>query len=252
MSRPLEFVDTHLHLEELADLDGTLEAAAEAGVTRLITMGTDLDSSRGAVSMAQRGAGIFAAIGHHGATTEEPDFGGLEELALDPRVVAVGEVGIDGPFTATSLERQAEWFDEACALARRHRLPVCVHVRDSASQVIEVLQGHPGLTGVIHYFSLDRAWAERFRDLGLHLSFAGLTTRAQQHELREVASSCPAERLVLETDSPFGTPRGRRGPNQPAYLLDTARLIAELRGISLEELSDLQLANVRLLFPNLV
>lgn len=252
MTGPLEFVDTHLHLEELADPEEAIRAAAAAGVTRLITMGTDLASSRGAIALAGRNPGVFAAVGHHGATTEAPDFGALEALATEPRVVAIGEVGIDGPFTETPLARQAQWFDGACGLALRHGLPVCVHVRDSAAEVAEVIAGHPGLTGVIHYFSLDRHWADRFLELGFHLSFAGLTTRAQRQELREVARSCPAERLLLETDSPFGTPRGRQGPNQPAYLLDTAALVAELRGISLRELAELELANVGLLFPNCV
>ena len=247
----LQFVDTHLHLEEVADPGEAILAAAAAGVTRLITMGTDLASSRGAVALAEGNSAVFAAVGHHGATTEQPDFAALEELVRHPRTVAIGEVGIDGPFTETPLLRQAEWFDQACALALRSGLPVCVHVRDSAPEVEAVIANHPGLTGVIHYFSLDGTWARRFLDLGFHLSFAGLTTRAQRQELREVATDCPADRLLLETDSPFGTPRGRQGPNQPAYLLDTANLVAELRGISLEELASLELANARALFTKL-
>ncbi len=248
----LHFVDTHLHLEELADPDAAVLSAAAVGVTRLITMGTDLASSRGAIALAERSGGVFAAIGHHGATTEEPDLDALEDLIEHPRVVAVGEVGIDGPFSETPLQVQADWFDGACSLARRHSLPVCVHVRDSAPEVAAVLANHPGLMGVIHYFSLDWEWAERFLALGMHISFAGLTTRAQRHQLRDVARRCPADRLLLETDSPFGTPRGRQGPNQPAYLIDTATLVAELRGLSLEDLAEIELANARLLFSKLV
>lgn len=250
--RELQLVDTHLHLEELEEPDEAILAAAAAGVTRLITMGTDLVSSRGAIALAERSSGVFAAVGHHGATTSSPDFGRLEELVEHPRVVAVGEVGIDGPFGGTPVDRQAEWFDGACALARRHALPVCVHVRDSAPEVEAVIARHPGLTGVIHYFSLDWEWASRFLALGMHISFAGLTTRALRHDLREVAKRCPGDRLLLETDSPFGTPKGRRGPNQPAFLVDTARLVAELRGISLEELAAMELKNAKLLFTKLV
>jgi len=248
----LDLIDTHLHLEELEAPETAIAAAVAAGVTRLVTMGTDLGTSRGAVALAESSSRVFAAIGHHGATTVPPDLLALEGLLDHPRVVAVGEVGIDGPFTHTPVAVQAGWFDALCALANRHALPVCVHVRESAPEVEAVLAGHRGLTGVIHYFSLDWAWAERFLTLGMHLSFAGLTTRSTQHELREVARRCPAERLLLETDSPFGIPKGRSGPNQPAYLVDTATLVAGLRGVSLDELAALELANSRLLFPKLV
>ena len=251
-SRAFSLVDTHLHLEEVDDPDGAVAEAVEAGVTRLITVGTDLATSRGAVERATRLEAVFAAAGHHPANTADPDlkaFRGL--LALD-RVVAVGEIGLDGSADEeyAQMERQLGWFGSMCDLALEFGLPVSVHVRDAADLAYRVLRARPGLTGVMHYFSLDQEWAERFLDLGFHLSFAGLVTRAMRAGLREVARACPADRLLLETDSPFGQPaaRKREPQNRPAYLIDTARVVAELRGISLEELAEIELNNAISLF----
>lgn len=248
----MPFVDTHLHLEEVDDPDGAVAEAVEAGVTRMISVGTDLASSRGAVERAARLEPVFAAAGHHPANGADPDlqaFRGL--LALD-QVVAVGEIGLDGSDGEeyAHMERQLGWFGSMCDLALEFGLPVSVHVRDAADLAYRALRARPGLTGVMHYFSLGPEWAERFLDLGFHLSFAGLITRATRGELREVARACPADRLLLETDSPFGQPatRKREPQNRPAYLVDTAKLVAELRNISLEELAEIELNNAISLF----
>jgi TatD DNase family protein len=248
----MPFVDTHLHLEELADPEGAVEEALGAGVTRLITVGTDLATSRSAVERATRLEPVFAAAGHHPANAMDPDLDAFRELLADPRVVAVGEVGLDGgddPEYA-QMERQLGWFGSLCDLALEHGLPVSVHVREAADLAYRVLRARPGLTGVMHYFSLDREWAERFLELGFHLSFAGLVTRATRAELREVARTCPADRLLLETDSPFGQPAARKkeAQNRPAFLVDTARVVAEVRGISLEELAEIEWNNALSLF----
>jgi len=137
-----------------------------------------------------------------------------------------------------------------CDLALEFGLPVSVHVRDAAELAHGALKARPGLTGVMHYFSLDQEWAERFLELGFHLSFAGLVTRATRAGLREVARACPPDRLLLETDSPFGQPaaRKRERQNRPAYLVDTAKVVAELRNISLAELAEIELNNAISLF----
>jgi TatD DNase family protein len=251
----MQLVDTHLHLEELEDPAAAVAEAAAAGVTRLIAMGTDLDSSRRAVDLAERHDAVYAAAGHHAMNSADPDLDAFRALLAEPRVVAVGEVGLDGgsdPAYA-QMERQLGWFGAMCDLALEFGLPVSVHVRDAADLVHRVLRARPGLTGVMHYFALDQEWAERFLDLGFHLSFAGIVTRASRVELREVARRCPADRLLLETDSPYGQPatRRRERENRPVFLLDTAQVVAEVRGISLQQLTELEWKNSISLFTRL-
>lgn len=251
----MPFVDTHLHLEELERPAEAVSEAVAAGVTRLLAMGSDPERNRQAIELAGRHPEVYAAVGHHPANQADPDLGAYRVLLGNPRVVAIGEVGLDGgagPEYAP-MERQIGWFGSMCDLGLEAGLPICVHVRHSEEQVHRMLRARPGLTGVMHYFALDRAWAARFLDLGFHLSFAGLVTRATQAELREVARSCPADRLLLETDSPFGLPnsRKRESQNRPAFLVDTARLVAEVRGISMEELAEIEWRNAHSLFHRL-
>jgi TatD DNase family protein len=245
-------VDTHVHLEDLEDLDSRLEEAREAGVTDLVAMGTDGASSRRAVALAESRPGVWAAVGHHPLNQTAPDLALLGELVSHPRVLAVGEVGLDhasqhrGPH-----EAQEEWLEGCCRLAEKAGLPVCVHTRDSTEAVYRALRSHPGLPGVMHYWVLDWNWASRFLELGLYISFSGVVTRSSREDLREVARRVPADRLLLETDAPWGTPKGRSGPMRPAWMVDTAWVVAEARGISLPELSELELANASALFPRL-
>jgi TatD DNase family protein len=243
-------VDTHIHLEEVPDWRSATDEAVAAGVTGLIAMGTDAATTRGAIAMAEAHPAVWAAAGHHPMNSEPPDLPELRRLAAHPRVVAIGEVGLDhsagehvGPHDA-----QEEWFRALIGLALEAGLPVCVHIRDSADDVLRVLGEHPRLTGVIHYWSLDAAYARRFLDLGFHISFAGTLTRTSKEHIREVARMVPADRLLLETDAPWGTPRGRSGPMRPAWMLDTAQALAELRGVALGKLAEVEKANVSSLF----
>lgn len=227
------------------------DEAVAAGVVGMFAMGTDAGTNRGAVRMAEEHPAVWAAVGHHPMNAAGPDLEAVRRLARHPRVVAIGEVGLDhsrdehvGPH-----EAQERWFRGLLALALEAGLPVCVHIRDSADDVHRVLAEHPGLTGVIHYWSLDAGAARRFLDLGFHISFAGTLTRASKEHVREVARLVPEERLLLETDAPWGTPRGRSGPMRPAWMIDTARALAEVRGISMERLSEIEKANIGSLFP---
>src|SRR5215472_5638574 len=213
----MRLVDTHVHLEDVeGDLNETLAEARTAGVTDLIAMGVDGPSSRRVVEWSETRPGVWAAVGHHPLNQAGPDLGLLRELAGHPRGVAVGEVGLDhadehrGPH-----EAQEEWFRACCRLALELRLPVCVHTRECTEAVYSALREHPGLTGVMHYWVLDWDWARRFLDLGFFVSFSGVVTRSSREELRDVARRVPADRLLVETDAPWGTPRGREGPMRP-------------------------------------
>jgi TatD DNase family protein len=245
-------VDTHIHLDDLEDPGASLAEAHEAGVLDVIAMGVDGPGSRRVVSMAESMPGVWAAVGHHPLNQTAPDLAALGELAAHPRVVAIGEVGLDhadehrGPHDA-----QEAWFDGCCRLALKYGLPVCVHTRDSTEAVYEAVLSHPGLRGVMHYWELDWTWARRFLDLGFYISFSGVVTRAGRQDLREVARAVPADRLLLETDAPWGTPRGRSGPMRPAWMLDTAEVVAAARGLTLAELAELERANASTLFTRL-
>jgi TatD DNase family protein len=221
-----------------------------AGVTRMVTMGVDADRSRRAIALAHAHPEVWAGVGHHPSEPQDPDMNALRELVATPRVVAIGEVGLDFEQEG-SPERdvQMERLHQLCSLAVSLDLPVSIHNRGAAAEVAEVITAHPGLRGVMHYFALEWDQAVLFLDLGFYLSFAGLVTRPSRHALRDVARRCPADRLLLETDSPYGNAHKRMGaPNRPAYLIDTAELVAELRGVSLEELAKLECANALSLF----
>jgi TatD DNase family protein len=232
----------------------TVVAEANAvGVTRLIAMGVDIDRSRNALALAQSHTGVWAGVGHHPEERSEPDLAALRQLAGDPRVVAIGEVGLDFE-QDNSLPRdvQVARLGSLFSLAVELDLPVSIHNRGAASELAGVIAMHPGLRGVMHYFALEWDWAERFLELGFHLSFAGLVTRPSRHALREVARRCPEDRLLLETDSPYGNAQKRMGvPNRPAYLIDTAEVIAGLRGLSVDALSELEEANALRLFTRM-
>jgi TatD DNase family protein len=230
-----------------------VQQAVAAGVTRLIAVGTNLDRSATAVSLGHAYEEVWAGVGHHPLEPSEPDLASVREMAKDEMVVVIGEIGLDfehvgGPPNDLQIERLNEFF----AVAADLDLPVSLHNRGAAHELLAAIHGHPGLRGAMHYFSLDWDWAQRFLEAGFYLSFAGLITRPSRDALREVVKHCPADRLLLETDSPYGNSQKRMGmPNRPAYLIDTAELVAELRGISLEQLADQERANAITLFQKM-
>ena len=230
-----------------------MEQAAVAGVTRLIAMGVDLERSRTAISFAHEHTGVWAAAGHFPLEAAPPDIDALRELAIEDRVVAIGEIGLDFEHVGgVGRDEQIKRLDELLGLARELYLPVSIHNRGASIELIAAIKRHPGLRGVMHYFGLEWELAERFLDLGFYLSFAGLITRPSRSALREVVKSCPADRLLLETDSPYGNAHKRMGvPNRPAYLLDTAEVVAELRRLKLDELGELETANALALFTRM-
>ena len=225
----------------------------QAGVTRLIAVGTDYERSANAVSLSHAYEEVWAGVGHYPLEVSEPDLAALRDLARDEMVVAIGEIGLDfehvgGPHAELQIQR----LDELFSLATELDLPVSVHNRGAATEMLELISRHQGLRGVMHYFALDWDWAQKFLNLGFYLSFAGLITRPSRNELRDVVKRCPADRLLLETDSPYGNSQKRMGmPNRPAYLTDTAEVVAQLRGITLEQVGDQERANAITLFQKM-
>lgn len=256
MTRPVLF-DTHAHLhfpEYADDREAVLARARAAGVHGLVTVGTDIDSSVAAIALAARAPGVWASVGVHPHDAAEADEGVLtqiEHLAAGPGVVAVGEIGLDFFRNLSPPDVQDVVFRRQLDLARRVGKPVLVHCRDAHAETVAILAearvGEVG--GIMHCFSGDVAVARRCLDLGLLISLAGPVTYKNARALRDVARFVPADRLVVETDSPFLPPEGYRGQrNEPAYLTLTAARVAELRGEPLEPLAARMTDNARALF----
>ena len=208
-------------------------------------MGVDAATNRKVIGLAGAHAGVWAGVGHHPTEPSELDL----PLPVDAKVVAIGEVGLD---FERGGEGQVERLDALFAIAVELNLPVSIHNRGATEQVAQLIAAYPGLRGVMHYFTLGWDDAKRFLDLGFYLSFAGVITRPSRHELRDVVKRCPADRLLLETDSPYGNSQKRMGiQNRPAYLIDTAELVAELRGVSIDALGELETANALAVFDRM-
>ncbi|HKC96526.1 MAG TPA: TatD family hydrolase, partial [Methylomirabilota bacterium] len=252
-----DLFDTHAHLhfpEFAEDLDAVLARAREAGVRRILTIGTDVPTSRAATAMAARLPSIWAAVGihpHEAAEADDTALAEIERLASEPRVVALGETGLDFFRNLSPRDAQERAFRSQLALARRVRKPVLVHCRDAHEETLKLI-GEVDVRaagGIMHCFSGDVGIARRCLDLGLLVSLAGPVTYPKPGALPEVARFVPADRLVVETDCPFLPPQPHRGKrNEPAYLAITAARVAELRGEPLADLAARMSENARTLF----
>ena len=252
-----ELFDTHAHLhfpEFAGDLDAVLARARAAGVRRMVTIGTDVATSRAAAALAAREPDVWAAVGihpHEAADADEAALTEIERLASAPRVVAIGETGLDFFRDRSPREAQTRAFTAQVALARRLGKPVLVHCRDAHAETLALLAADGRLErgGIMHCFSGDVALARRCIELGLLVSLAGPVTYPKPGALPDVARAIPADRLVVETDCPFLPPQPYRGKrNEPAYLAITAARVAELRGEPLADLAGRMSENARALF----
>ncbi len=242
--------DSHAHLDACEEPAAAVDRALAAGVTRIVTIGTGIDSSRAALALADEHDGVFASLGvdpHQAATAEAARLEELRELLAHPKAVAVGETGLDNvKLYATPLE-QRRLFDEQLALAADLGLPVVVHSRDTAADTASALAGFPG-TVVLHCFSspdLLPAALER----GYYVSFAGNVTYSRAGELREAAAAIPRDRILVETDSPYLAPQPVRGrPNEPAHVVHTIAALAEARAEEHAELAVVTHANAAAAF----
>lgn len=253
MSAP-ELFDTHAHLhfpDFADDLPAVLERARAAGVGRLLTIGTDVETSRAAIAMAERDASVWASVGihpHDAGEADEATCTEIERLAAHPRVVAIGEIGLDFFRNLSPREAQEATLRDMLALAQRVRKPVLIHCRDAHEETLAILdEARVGETGgIMHCFSGDVAIARRCLDLGLTISLAGPVTYPNARALPDVARFVPVDRLVVETDCPYLPPQGYRGKrNEPAYLALTAARVAELRGEPLATLGPRMSDNAR-------
>jgi TatD DNase family protein len=231
-------IDTHAHLAALDDPDAVVERAAAAGVTRILTVGTDVDDCRGALALAEKHDGVFAILGIHpheaGVATEE-DVDALRELLAHPKAVAVGETGLDWFRDYAPRDAQRRLFAQQLELSVELGKPVVIHTRAADDDTLVALAGHEG-TVVLHCFSsphllpvaLERGW---------YVSFAGNASFPKAVDLRLAATQVPADRILAETDSPYLAPQPMRGrPNEPAYVMHTLAALAHARGEDTAEL----------------
>jgi TatD DNase family protein len=226
-------IDTHAHLDALdRGLDEILARARDAGVTRVVTIGTGLESCRRALAIAEEHPGVFAALGidpHLAATPEAAKVGELRQLVARPRVVAVGETGLDGHHGAGTLREQRALLDEQLALASELGLPVVVHSRAASAETAAALADFHG-TVVLHCFSEPDLLAPAL-ERGYYVSFAGNVTYPKAESLRDAATRVPIDRILAETDSPYLAPQPVRGrPNEPAHVLHTLGVLSAARG----------------------
>jgi TatD DNase family protein len=251
--------DSHAHIqsEEYAgEVAAVIARAREAGVQTIITVGGagDISNNAAAIALAESFAEIFATVGMHPHDAKEVgdnEVATLRKFAAHPRVVAIGETGLDYYYDHSPREIQRQVFSRFIQLACETNLPIIVHEREAFRDSAELLriQGAGKLAGVVHCFTGDYAAAARYLDLGLYLSFTGIITFKNADALREVVRKVPLNKILVETDAPFLTPvpyRGKR--NEPAYVRLVAEAVARIKNLPLEQVAETTTASTRELF----
>jgi TatD DNase family protein len=255
MSTVAQWTDTHCHTQEQmveTGSDELLQRAREAGVQRFIVIGTDVDTSTQAIDIAGKHNDVWATVGLHPHDATK-GVHTIAHLATSPRVVGIGECGLDYYYENSPRDIQIPAFAEQIALAKEHNLSLVIHTRDAWEDTFNVLdsEGIPKNT-IIHCFSGGPDEARQCLDRGAYLSFSGIVTFNNAVELREAAKMCPADRLLIETDSPFLAPVPHRGrPNEPAHVGIVGTFIADLRGHEVVDFAAVTSANALRAFPRI-
>ncbi len=250
-------IDSHAHLDMQdfdKDREEVLERASNGGITHIITIGIDLDSSRDAVGLANKYDFVYASVAYHPHNAEGCDIQGLEklvEMTSERKVVAWGEIGLDFFRRYSDPDDQSEIFLRQLEMAKDLDLPVIIHDREAHNEVLEILtkMGRGERRGVIHCFSGDLDLASAFIGLGYYISIPGTVTYKKASQVKDVAANIPLGRLLIETDSPFLAPVPKRGKrNEPLFVSFTAQEVARLRDIEFEEVARVTSENAQILF----
>lgn len=262
----VHFIDTHAHMHSAdfpMDEAEALQQSAAAGVTRVLAIGTSVTDSRLAVASAQRHKGVSAVVGihpHEAQSVTEGDLQELDQLAQQPGVVGIGEVGFDLFYNNSDLASQERVLRAQLLLAQKYKLPLSLHIRSGKSSQIgddedafahfwRILGDFELVGGVMHSFSANKAILGQILDHGFHVGLNGIMTFAKDQDQLEAAKAVPLGKMMLETDAPFLTPTPYRGKtNRSTYIVDIAKFLAELRGESLEEIAAATTANATKLF----
>jgi TatD DNase family protein len=244
----VNLVDSHCHLDDerfAEDLDAVIDRALAAGLTHMMTIGTgdgppDLEA---AIRLADRYESVYATVGvhpHYADKADEQVLPRLESLLRHPKVLALGEIGLDYHYNNSAPETQRRLFAGQLELASNAGVPIIIHTREAWPDTFAIIEKHwnPAAGGIMHCFSGGRAEAERSIALGFHISFAGIVTYPKAVEVHEAARLVPLDRLLIETDAPYLAPIPHRGKrNEPAFVAETARRLAVLRNQAPEEIA---------------
>ena len=251
----IAWVDTHCHVyDDKMDSNDTVSIAQarEAGVQKMIVIGTDLDTTRSALEIASRHNDVWATVGLHPHDAKN-GLDGLAELIDDPKVVGIGECGLDYYYEHSDRNAQREIFSAQIAWANERDLPLVIHTRSAWDDTFDVLDacGTPRRT-IFHCFTGDVDEARKCVDRGAYLSFSGIVTFKNANDIRRAAAWCPSDRLLVETDAPFLAPVPHRGkPNTPALVPVVGAFVAEVRSIGVEECAEITTRNACLAFPGI-
>lgn len=240
-------VDSHCHLDfpDFApDLDGVVARAEAGGIGRMVTISTRVRRHDALLAIADRYPAVFCSVGthpHHAAEERDVTLAELLDRAALPKVVAIGEAGLDYFYDRSPRDVQERVFRTHIAAARESGLPLVIHTRDADADMARILEeetGKASFVAVLHCFTAGRDLARRAIALGHYISFTGILTYKKSDELRSIAASLPPDRILVETDAPYLAPNSRRGKrNEPAFVVETARVLADTRGASLETIA---------------
>jgi TatD DNase family protein len=257
----MSLIDTHCHLDYpglVHHLSEVLERAAAAGVDRMITIGTRLSSFEKVREIARNHANVFCTIGVHPHEAGKEgicEASRLLAVADDPHVVGIGESGFDYFYDKAPRDAQRSSFRAHIRACQESGLPLVVHTRDADDDTMDLLEAammEKRFTGVIHCYSSSRRLAERAVTLGMYLGIGGIATFPRSEEIRETIRQMPLDSLILETDAPYLAPAPRRGKiNEPAYVRYVAEKLAEVLGLTVEEIERVTTANAERLFPRI-
>lgn len=244
------FFDTHTHLDDEkfdTDRDEIIESLKDEGLSLAVNIGANIETSRNSIALAEKYDFIYASVGVHPNDTgdmTESDLAQIEEWAKHPRVVAIGEIGLDYHYDEPEPEIQKKWFKKQLELAKKLNMPYVVHDRDAHADVLDIIKKVGYFNGVMHCFSGSSEMARQVTDLGMYVSIAGQVTFKNAPKVQAVAQSVPLDKLLIETDSPYLTPEPFRGKrNNSAYVKYTAQKIAELRGMTIDEIAKVTMEN---------
>ena len=251
----MEYFDSHAHLDD-SRFDGDraqiFAQLPQVGVTRIMNVGCDLQSSQNSISLARQYPFVYAAVGSHPDDADHVDVVRIEtyrQLAKDPRVKAIGEIGLDYHYEDVPRQIQKQAFAMQLELARELKLPVIVHEREAHGDAMELIRAFPELRGVFHCYSGSPDMAKELVKLGWYIGFTGVLTFKNARKAVETAQCLPLDRILIETDCPYMAPEPHRGRrNDSRYVPYMARKLAEIRGISEEEAAAATTANAKALF----